>query len=337
MRKRPSINTATVPVVSKEPTALFWMKSNFGHATPVYWLNGLAGTGKSTIARTTAERIFTDGRLGASFFCSRDFEDHSNLRLIFPTLAVQLTRKNAEFRSMFVPLVLLDPQVVNESLYGQMSKLIVQPPVKSGISTVIVIDALDECKDHEPASGILSILSQFLTDIPKVKFFVTGRPEPCIRDGLRLPLLAKATDVLVLHDIGPNRVDSDVRLFFKHNFSGLKERRPGLDDWPTEGQLDWRAAGFFTYAIATLRFINQKNQNPKEQLACLLQSLGGGFLGRTKLRGDDATLDSLYRTILEEAFGDNCPKDGRDIRPILGSVVLVTNPLSPSPSLHSWV
>ena len=29
---------------------------------PVYWLNGLAGTGKSTIAQTIAERMFADGR-----------------------------------------------------------------------------------------------------------------------------------------------------------------------------------------------------------------------------------------------------------------------------------
>ena len=36
----------------------------------VFWLNGLAGTGKSTIAQTFAEMSFTDRRLGASFFCS---------------------------------------------------------------------------------------------------------------------------------------------------------------------------------------------------------------------------------------------------------------------------
>ena len=47
---------------------------DFGKS-PVYWLNGLAGTGKSTIAKTIADRLFADGRLGASFFCSRDFED----------------------------------------------------------------------------------------------------------------------------------------------------------------------------------------------------------------------------------------------------------------------
>ena len=299
---------------------------------PVYWLNGLAGTGKSTIAQTIAERMFADGRLGASFFCSRDFEDRRNLQLIFPTIAVQLARTYAGFRSIFVPLVQSDPQIVNESLYGQMNKLIVQPLVKSGVSTVVVIDALDECKDEEPASAILSVLGQFVTKIPEIKFFVTGRPESRIRDGFRLPLLAEATDVFVLHGVEPNRVNSDVRLFFKHNFSALKKLRRGLDDWPTEKQLDLvceRAAGLFVYATATIRFIGHKNQNPKKQLDRLLQAQESGFEGRTKLR-EDTTLDSLYMTILKESFGDNDPEDGPDIRAVLGSVVLATNPLSPS-------
>ena len=59
----------------------------------IFWLNSLAGTGKSTIAQTIAERLFAEGLLGASFFCSRDFEDRSNLQLIFPTIAFQLARK----------------------------------------------------------------------------------------------------------------------------------------------------------------------------------------------------------------------------------------------------
>ena len=51
-----------------------------------------------------------------------------------------------------------------------MNKLIVRPLAKSAISTAIVIDALDECKDEEPASAILSVLGQFISQIPKVKF-----------------------------------------------------------------------------------------------------------------------------------------------------------------------
>jgi len=195
----------------------------------VYWLNGLAGTGKTTIAQTIAERVFADGRLGASFFCSRDYSDRSNLHFIFPTLAVQLARKYTEFRSTFIPLVRSDPGVAHESLHNQMKKLIVGPLEKSGISTVIVIDALDECKDDEPASAILSVLGQFVSQIPKVKFLLTGRPEPRIREGFRLHLPAETTDVFVLHNVGLNIVNNDIRWFLKHGFLEITKRRSGLD------------------------------------------------------------------------------------------------------------
>ena len=298
-------------------------------------MNGLAGTGKSTIAQTIAERMFADGRLGASFFCSRDFEDRSNLQLIFPTIAVQLARMYPEFRSIFVPLVRSDPEIVHETLYGQMNKLIVQPFKKSGISTVIVVDALDECKDEDqqPASVILSVLGQFVAEIPMVKFFVTGRPEPRIREGFRLPLLAIATDVFVLHEVEQGQVNSDIRLFFGHNFSELRKHRHGLDGWPTEEQLDLlcrRAAGLFVHAMATFRFASQRHNSPKKQLERLLQSPEStAFEGKTKFKAD-ATLDSLYASILQEAFGDDDTENDPRVRSILGAVVLAVNPLSPS-------
>ena len=213
-----------------------------------------------------------------------------------------------------------------------MKKMIVQPLVESNISTVIVIDALDECKDDESTSAILSVLGRFITEIPNTKLFVTGRPEPRIQEGFRLPLLSKATDVFLLHEVEPNRVNSDIRLFFRHSFSELKQRQHGLDDWPTEEQLDLlcgRAGGFFVYAIATVRFIDQKAKNPKRQLGRLLQSLESGFEGRTKLR-QGTTLDSLYITILQEAFGDYESEGGPDVQSVLGAVVLATVPLSPS-------
>ena len=125
--------------------------------SPVFWLNGLAGTGKSTIAQTTAERLFSEGSLGASFFFSHDFKDRSDLHSIFPTLAFQLAQKYPDFRSHLVPLLRSKPDVVFESLNSQMEKLIAEPLRKTGISIVIVIDALDECKDDEPSSAILSV------------------------------------------------------------------------------------------------------------------------------------------------------------------------------------
>ena len=294
--------------------------------SPVYWLNGLAGTGKSTIAKTIAERLLAGGQLGASFFCSRDFKDRRKLDFIFPTLATQLARKYIKFRSILVPLIQRDPGIAYESLYNQMNKLIVKPLKQSRISTVIVIDALDECEDRDPASAILSVLGQLAPDVPKVKFFLTGRPEPRISKGFRLPPMAKMTDVFVLYMVEPDQVHNDIRLFFKNGFSELTGRQPGLDNWPTEEQLDQlcgRAAGLFAYAAATIKFIDNNKRDPKKQLNILLESPKIGAR-----EGKD--LDLLYTSILREAFGDDDPEYDDKTRSVLGVVVLAMNLLSPS-------
>ena len=278
--------------------------------------------------------MFADGRLGASFFCSRDFEDRSNLQAIFPTLAIQLARRYTKFRSIFIPLVQLDPEIVHESLCGQMKKLIVQPLAESAVSTVVVIDALDECRDREPASAILSVLGQFVAKVPNVKFFITGRPESRILEGFRLLPLVEATGVFVLHEVEPGQVYNDIRRFFTHGFSELKRRyRHGLEDWPTKEQVDLlceRAGGLFVYAVAAIRFIDHRINSPKKQLDRLLQSQGSGtFEGKAEFKAN-MTLDSLYMSILQEAFGGDDPENDPRIRSILGAVVLATNPLSPS-------
>jgi hypothetical protein len=58
----------------------------------IFWLNSLAGTGKSTIARTVARRYFDQKRLGASFFFSRGGGDISHTGKFFISFAVQLAR-----------------------------------------------------------------------------------------------------------------------------------------------------------------------------------------------------------------------------------------------------
>ena len=246
--------------------------------------------------------------------------------MIFPTLAVQLARRYIKFRSILVSLIQSDPDIAYESLYDQMKKLIAKPLIESKISTVIVIDALDECEDEEPASAILSVLGQLVPKIPKVKFFLTGRPELRISEGFRLPLLAKMTDVFVLHEVELDQVDSDIRLFFKTSFSELVDRRRALDSWPTEEQLDQlcgRAAGLFVYAAATIKFIDTNRRDPKKQLDLLLQSQKIGD-------HEGKSLDSLYTSILRDAFGDDRPEDDAKTRSILGAVILAANPLSPS-------
>jgi len=301
--------------------------------SPIFWLNGLAGTGKSTIAQTVAERLFADGRLGASFFCSRAFEDRSKLQLIFPTLAFQLAQQYPEFRSSLIPLLQSNPDVVHESLRDQMEKFLVEPLWSAGISTVIVIDALDECRDEEPESAILLVLGQSISKIPGVKFFITSRPDMHIMTGFRGPLLQGLTDVFILHEVEPCAVNTDIRHFFKYEVSRLARRRRGIDGWPTGEQLDslcQRAAGFFVYAVATVDFLDHKFQDPSDQLAMIMKSPESTtYEGEAEL-GVYTSLDSLYLTILQESFRKNKPKDDEMVRSALSAVVLAANPLSSS-------
>ena len=300
--------------------------------SPVFWLNGLAGTGKSTIAQTVSERVFADGLLGASFFCSRDFQDRSDLRSIFPTLAFQLAHKYRKFRSVLVPLLQSDPDVVHESLYRQMEKLMVEPLRSADVSTVIVIDALDECTDDEPQSAMLSVMGRLVEEIPKVKFFITGRPEPRVRSGFRLELLRPLTDVFVLHDVQPSLINNDIRLFLKHELSELARRRR-LGGWPADEHVDLlcrRAAGLFVYAVATVKFLDSKIHSPRQRLDIII-SLPGCTVPEGKTRfNPKTTLDSLYSSILQMAFSEDDPEVYSKVRSTLGAVILLVNPLPPS-------
>ena len=300
--------------------------------SPVFWLNGLAGTGKSTIAQTVSERAFADGLLGASFFCSRDFEDRRDLHFIFPTLAFQLAHKYPTFRSVLVPLLQSNPDIVHESLHSQMGRLIAGPLKSAGVSTVIVIDALDECKDEEPSSAILSVLGRFVEKIPKVKIFITGRPEPRIKTGFRLPLLADLTDIFILHDVHPSLINNDIRVFLKHKLSELAQRRR-LDGWPNDRDLDMlcrRAAGLFVYAVATVKFLDSKAQLPQRRLEVIARlPESTDHEGKTCFR-PNTTLDSLYMSILETAFCEEGLEVYSRVRSTIGTIVLLVNPLPPS-------
>ncbi|EMD30572.1 hypothetical protein CERSUDRAFT_127784, partial [Gelatoporia subvermispora B] len=54
----------------------------------IFWLGGMAGTGKSAIARSVCYRLRQNKSLGASFFCSRGTRD--DVKRIIPTLAESL-------------------------------------------------------------------------------------------------------------------------------------------------------------------------------------------------------------------------------------------------------
>jgi len=299
----------------------------------VFWLNGLAGTGKSTIAQTFAETTFADGKLGASFFCSRDFADRSNLQMIFPTLAFQLAYQYPRFREELLQVLKARPDVGRESLCSQIEKLIVGPLKAAHIPTLVIIDALDECKDEEPASVILSLLSRYMEEIPNVKFFITGRPEPRIRSGFRLKSLRPITEVFRLHNVERSSVDSDIKLFFRTQLTEIAKARSDFDfmeAWPNPSDVDIlceKAAGFFIYASTVVKLVSFRHRTPTEQLERIISS------PQNTTHEGRSGIDLLYTQVLEQAVADVDTDDDdgeihRCFRTVVGTVVLVFNPLS---------
>jgi hypothetical protein len=73
---------------------------------------------------------------------------------------------------------------------------------------VVVIDALDECDDGDAFRLFLEILLKLAADLP-IKFLVTSRPEPAIREKMLAPGYSRS--VLYLHDIEEWIVEGDIK------------------------------------------------------------------------------------------------------------------------------
>lgn len=299
--------------------------------SPILWLNGLAGVGKSAIAQTVVEQCGANGHLVSSFFCSRDVDDH-NPRLLFPSLAIQLARQHPGILSTLVSLLRSNPDVVYESPSEQVEKLIVKPLKSSDAPVVIVVDALDEWGDDQSQSDILFAVEHWIREMPKAKFFVTSRPRPHISASLRLSLLSGVADVFDLRGTALAATSGDIRIFLEHELSLLAAQN-GLTDWPTTAQLNqlwYRASGLFVYAVATVKFLGHK-PTPPEQYA-IIEHSSDDTIHEGTVEGvhSGLSLDCLCMSTFQASFRFNDAEDDDAVRMVLACVVLVTHPLPPS-------
>ena len=257
--------------------------------------------------------------------------NHGDPSIVFPTLAFQLAQKYTNIRSTLVRHLRHNPDIAHESLESQAEKLIIEPLQSADISMVIVIDALDECKDKESSSTIVSVLGSIVTQVPKIKFFITSRPEPLIKGGFHH--LEHISHISALHDIEPQLIDNDIRLFLKHKLSELATKK-GLDNWPTPAQLDLlctRAAGLFAYAVATVTFLGRTVRMPNNRFAVIERS-PDDTVHEGKVEGvhGGLSLDSLCTSIFQVSFAGNSAEDDDMVRSVLAAAALFTPPCSPS-------
>ena len=241
----------------------------------VFWLSGLAGTGKSTIARTVARRYGDRQRLAASFFFSRGGGDVGHAGKFVTSIAVQLAQSVPAARQHISDAVAERSDVVSQSLRDQWQHLVCRPLSKlhKSESYVIVVDALDECDSDNDTRLIVQLLAEvrsFLTGV-RLRVFLTSRPEVPIRHGFGQIGDTEHKDV-VLHDISPSIVEHDIATYLEHSLRIIAKECYQHADWPGEEiirRLVQSASGLFIRAATACRFIQEGGQFVADRLSAL--------------------------------------------------------------------
>ncbi|KAJ5641434.1 hypothetical protein N7490_005434 [Penicillium lividum] len=243
------------------------------HGKCMYWLNGVAGTGKSTISRTVARSFRQRDVVTACFFFKRGEEDRGNARKLFSTITRQLAASVPSIVPSLHETIESDPDIAAKSLRGQFDKLIIRPFQKLQTPTrpqvvAVVIDALDECESQI----ILHLLPQ-VQNISSIQFriFLTSRPELPIRLGFSRIAKHEYQD-LALHEMPEAATTHAITLFFEDRFK-IREAKDVPINWPGNGKIQAlvkMSVPLFISAATIHRFLKAK-LDPEESLDNLLK------------------------------------------------------------------
>lgn len=330
-----------------------WMEDPDGRH--IFWLRGMAGTGKSTISRTfaasshsrtrlvTGEPLPSNLCLGASFFFNQYEPLRNNAKRLFTTLAWSLAEAIPSLKAIVCDAINNNPRIGDELPENQWKCLIFQPLLELGtrilcpITLVIVIDALDECKPDSDLSLIVKLMSR-VKDLHtiNIRFFLTSRPEAHIRScfrGLSPNLIYETVLNKVTVSNWAGNVQNDITLFLTHELATIQQKNQIAEDWPGQTnihKLAIKADGLFIYAATACRFLDGPSLT-RSRLDMRLK-----MIFDNKVTGDSPqkNLDAIYTSILQfSVLGDAIEEEKTEIsslfKQIVGSIVVLFEPLSP--------
>jgi hypothetical protein len=274
----------------------------------VFWLNGLAGTGKSTIAVTACESLDKKHLLGASFFISRQQADSRDAQGIVRSIAHELASRNGLIAEALCAKLCVSSASVPRSLEKQIAEFIITPAreLAAHATLVIVIDALDESfldARGRPGGDLLSLLvRQLLSLSGRLKLLITSRNEIPIQDMFKKLSTTAQQQITELHDLDSTIVQSDIRTYLVRSFDTIREDRSSelpFPDWPDDDDLHrlvLLSGLLFIYAATAVRFLMSRQESPVDRLSQLLEQQETTCDSTS--RHDD--LDKLYTRILRD-------------------------------------
>lgn len=338
-----------------------WAMDDEPDSKCIFWLSGMAGTGKSTIARTFCYRSNT-GRQGlklVSFFFCGTPETTSTATKLITTLAYQLLVDWGDhpmgrlMKSEINKAIDANPMLPNQNAERQWRALIIEPlrrcekqlreaaeesRIPRHPPIIFVIDALDECREEAGLREVLLLLpelAQFRR--PRIRVLVTSRPDPPGLQGtLRAEEIMKTTRNFSLHDdVNREDVRSDIETFIRHQLRDMSLRSPRIGvASPSEEdvrELLDKSGDLFLYAVTATQFMQDSRfETPGERLRALLRPPTTDT--QTEALG---SLYGIYNQILRSAVGFNGDKVSKEdidgnicrLKDVLGPIILLIDPL----------
>ncbi|KAK7450143.1 hypothetical protein VKT23_013026 [Stygiomarasmius scandens] len=207
----------------------------------VYWLVGMAGTGKSTISHSLCEILDAKQMLGASVFCSQVSAQASDVNFIIPAIAHALASNSPVVKANIVKALEDDDNLASPAYHNLKDKFtkLIRGPIGQGMASykTVVIDALDECSDLRRVQVLLQTVISFAPKTP-LKFFIASRDEDLIRAAF--PSKLDTREIFVLHEVEKDVVRVDIEKFLTKSMSDIPGRYGvdvNLHEWPSRHEL----------------------------------------------------------------------------------------------------
>ena len=262
-----------------------------------YWIYGLPGIGKTSLAHSICASLHKEGKhLAGAFFCRRDDPNLSEPKNILPTLIYKLAIIFPPFRSIVAESFRSDPNLTPESMqYSLFLDFISKLSRTPNRTLIFVIDALDECGNTRSRPGVLKVLTDAASQAPWLKIVITSRPEVDIQrffDALTQPSHLR-------YDLATDQAaGADLRTFARSQFNLVASDWHLPIPWPEEplfNRVISRASGLFIF-IKTVVLVLENCTNPITSLEATVDDSAGTGL---------KPLYKLYSGILKSRIRDS--------------------------------
>ena len=310
-----------------------WIKSN----TPICWLTGPVGSGKTSIAQTLAKKCSEQKTLVANFFF--DWSKRSGIEPLIPSLVYTMCISNYHAIPYVERVYRHEPGIFQDSsqeyqfrklLLEVLSAILEEKPTRSrpGIMQsrtrlVIVIDGIDRCSDERAMREFVKMLVGIPSGstprlLTNVRILLTGRIADHFEEARESKEFSRFVKEVNIQDIDAVETTKDIRKFVQDR---LKEIRR---------------------TSSTSNFTRQRSMSSDEQLACLVDLSKGSFhFAQTflhyldhkdtsnrlsgLLRNSHDRLYDFFKEVLSHIARGGVSSDFKEV---LGTVTYLNSPMS---------